>query len=245
MNINIIGAGIGGLALARALHLRGLRPRVFEANPHMVSLGGGLLIPPNSARILDHLGLSNVLQEGVALQDMQILDASGRLLYHRDQREGQQRYGRPLIGLARTALHRALAESLPAGTILPGHRLERIHITLMASHEVASDLLIGADGRASKARQLMWSGTQLVPNQQTAYRGVARTRPLREWSETFGEYWGSGRRFTFFRIGEELTYWHASIQQKPGMVFERKKTELLRLYRDFPVQVYGLAGQYG
>lgn len=90
----------------------------------MVSLGRGLLIPPNSARILEHLGLSRVLQEDVALKDMQILDASGKLLYHRDQREVEQRYGRPLVGVARVRCKAVLAQSLSVGTILPRHRLD-------------------------------------------------------------------------------------------------------------------------
>ena len=247
MNINIIGAGIGGLAMARALHLRGLRPHVYESHPHMVSLGGGLLIPPNSARILEHLGLGEVLGQGVALADMQILDAGGKLLYRRKQEEVRQQYGRPLYAIPRTVLHRALAESLPEGMILPGHHLERIqhHFDGVSAffrngQEAVSDLLIGADGRTSRTRQIILPQTRLVPNGQTAYRGVAQTDPLPEWRDTFGEFWGSGRRFTFFRIGEGLTYWHAPVQQAPGNIFERKKTELLRLYRDFPAQVTDL-----
>ncbi|EYB67828.1 monooxygenase FAD-binding protein [Deinococcus phoenicis] len=247
MNINIIGAGIGGLGVARALHLRGLKPRVYESNAQMVSLGGGLLIPPNSARILEHLGLGEVLAGAVPLADMQILDAGGKLLYRREQGEVRQKYGRPLYAVARTALHRALAESLPAGTVLPGHHLERIqhHFDGVSAffrngQEALSDLLIAADGRSSQARQLLLPETRLVPNGQTAYRGVAQTDPLPGWRDTFGEFWGSGRRFTFFRIGEGLTYWHAPVQQAPGNVFGRKKTELLRLYRDFPAQVTDL-----
>lgn len=248
MKINIIGAGIGGLAVARALHLRGLQPRVYESSSQMLSLGGGLLIPPNSARILEVLGLGGVLREhGVALSDMQILDAGGKLLYRRDQREVERQYGLPLYAVARTALHRALADSLPAGTVQPGHHLERIQhhfdgvsAFFRGGEEAVSDLLIGADGRSSRARQIILPETRLVPNGQTAYRGVAQTDPLPEWHGTFGEFWGSRRRFSFFRIGEGLTYWHAPVQQAPGNIFGRKKTELLRLYRDFPAQVTDL-----
>ncbi|MPY67312.1 NAD(P)-binding protein [Deinococcus sp. SDU3-2] len=245
MKVNIIGAGIGGLAVARALSLRGLRPQVYESNPRMVSLGGGLIIPPNSARILDHLGLGSVLEEhGLPLDDMQILDSGGKLLYRRDQGEVRERHGRPLYAIARTALHRALAESLPEGTLHAGHHLERIqhHFDGVAAvfrggQEADGELLIGADGRTSRARQIMLPETKLVPTGQTAYRGVASTDPLPEWRGTFGEFWGRGRRFTFFRIGPGQTYWHAPVTQAPGSFLERPKTELLRLYRDFPAQV--------
>lgn len=247
MNIHIVGAGIGGLALARALQLRGLHPRVFESNPQMQSLGGGLIIPPNSARILEHLGLGSVLEQAVPLQDMQILDSGGKLLYRRDQREVQQKYGRPIYGIARTVLHRALAESLPTGTVALGHHLERIqhHFDGVSAFfrgkpEQVSDLLVGADGRSSRARQLILPETRLVPNNQTAYRGVAPTNPMPEWRDTFGEFWGPRRRFSFFRVGDGQTYWHAPVHQEPGALFERKKTELLRLYRDFPPQVTDL-----
>jgi len=247
MNINIIGAGIGGLALARALHLRGVPTRVYESSPQMRSLGGGLIIPPNSARILEHLGLGDVLEQGVPLQDMQILDSGGKLLYRRDQREVQQKYGRPISGIARSVLHRALAESLPAGTVVLGHHLERLQhhfdgvsAFFRGGQEAVSDLLVGADGRSSRARQLILPETRLVPTNQTAYRGVAATDPLPGWHDTFGEFWGHRRRFSFFRVGDGRTYWHAPVHQEPGVLFERKKTELLRLYRDFPPQVTDL-----
>lgn len=249
MNITVIGAGISGLALARAvtLHHPHHRVQVHEAQATLRSIGGGLIIPPNSARVLDRLGLGHILDAyGVPLTDMQIIDAkTGRTLYHRPQTAVAQRHGRGLYSLSRTVLHRSLAETLPAGTIHTGHELSGVeyHFDGVAARftngaETTADLLVSAEGRESRTRQLTMPETQLVHTGQVAYRGLTTIAPLPQYHNSFVEYWGRGRRFTFFRLAENLTYWHAPVTQTPGAT--RKKTDLLREYRDFPEQVIEL-----
>ncbi|ADV66068.1 FAD-dependent monooxygenase [Deinococcus maricopensis] len=245
MNVQIIGAGIGGLAFARALHRRGLNAQVYEAQPHLRSLGGGLLIPPNSARVLERLGIQAVLDtHGVPLRDMQILDHHGRLLYKRDQDAVAAQFGRGLYSVARTALHRALAASLPDGAVQVGHPLTRLEhhfdgvsAFFSTGREVQSDVLIAADGRDSRARQLLFPETHLAPTGQVAYRGMTRLDPFDDWRDSFVEFWGVGRRFTFFRMGDGVTYWHAPLHEGAAGGRALRKSEVLRAYRDFPLQV--------
>ena len=60
-DIAIIGAGIGGLALAMGLHRRGLASRVYEVAPELKELGVGITILPHAMRELAALGLEDAV----------------------------------------------------------------------------------------------------------------------------------------------------------------------------------------
>ena len=57
----VVGGGIGGLTLARALALRGARVRVLEQAGAIAEVGAGLQISPNGAVVLRALGLEEAL----------------------------------------------------------------------------------------------------------------------------------------------------------------------------------------
>jgi salicylate hydroxylase len=55
--ILIIGGGLGGLAASIALGQIGHHVTVLESTPKLTTIGGGISIPPNSMRVMDHLGI--------------------------------------------------------------------------------------------------------------------------------------------------------------------------------------------
>ncbi|MAO00583.1 MAG: monooxygenase, partial [Roseovarius sp.] len=61
LNIAVIGAGIGGLAVARALCLRGADVTLLEQAPEISEVGAGLQISPNGFAVLRALGLGDAL----------------------------------------------------------------------------------------------------------------------------------------------------------------------------------------
>ncbi|KAL7755780.1 hypothetical protein ACKLNR_014307 [Fusarium oxysporum f. sp. zingiberi] len=62
--VAIIGAGLGGTALALALHLQSIPCRIFEArNAHSDILSSGVTLTPNGCRVLHELGILSRLQE--------------------------------------------------------------------------------------------------------------------------------------------------------------------------------------
>jgi len=63
IDVLIIGAGIGGLALAHALLQRGKSVRVLETAPALENVGAGIQIPPNAVKVLRALGLENAVME--------------------------------------------------------------------------------------------------------------------------------------------------------------------------------------
>ena len=67
-NIAIVGAGIGGLALAGLLSRRGFRVHVYEQAKGFQRIGAGIQMSPNAMRALAALGLEPYLKRiGVTL----------------------------------------------------------------------------------------------------------------------------------------------------------------------------------
>lgn len=239
-NIVIIGAGIGGLTLARRLSLSGQHPEVYEANPHLKPAGGGLIVPPNSARILESLGLGEVFARSVPLTAMQIFDAGGSLLYRREQADVRQKYGHGLWGVSREVLHAALLHSLPDEHIFTGYRLEDVrsmghqsYVTFGNRRHVTGDLLVAADGAASRVREVLFPEIQLQPTGQTTLRGVADMPLPGHYARTFTEFWGAGMRFTCFPLSERQTYWHAVLKSQ-NVLGTPTTGEVAQMYEHFP-----------
>ena len=73
--ITILGAGVAGLALARALSLRGAVVTVLEQADAIREIGAGLQVSPNGVAVLKALGLGDALKaasvraEAVELRD--------------------------------------------------------------------------------------------------------------------------------------------------------------------------------
>ena len=78
MKIIVVGAGIGGLAVARALQLRGAEVTVLEQAGAIREVGAGLQISPNGYRVLDALGLGERLRRvSVRAEAVQLIDYRG------------------------------------------------------------------------------------------------------------------------------------------------------------------------
>ena len=59
----IAGAGIAGMTLALALAKFGATVVVLERSPTIQEFGAGLQIGPNARRVLDRLGLGDVIDQ--------------------------------------------------------------------------------------------------------------------------------------------------------------------------------------
>ena len=160
--IAIIGGGLGGLTLARVLHVHGLQAAVFdrEASPEARTQGGMLDIHEDSGQVA--LRAAGLHDEFRALihpggQAMRIAGPQGTVhLAEQDDGTG----GRPEVD--RGQLRDLLLNSLPAGTVRWGKKAAgarplgggRHEVTFADGTAITTGLLVGADGAWSRIRPL-------------------------------------------------------------------------------------------
>ncbi|WP_067068449.1 FAD-dependent oxidoreductase [Roseateles chitosanitabidus] len=161
--IAIVGAGLGGLMLARVLHVHGIAATVYEAeaSPMARTQGGMLDIHDDSGQLA--LKAARLHEAFVRLihpggQASRVLDAQGRVLLDQaDDGTG----GRPEV--RRGELRALLLASLPAGAVRWGCKLTSVEalgdgrhaLSFKNGEAVTADLLVGADGAWSKVRPLL------------------------------------------------------------------------------------------
>jgi salicylate hydroxylase len=160
--VTVIGGGIAGLAVARAMALRGAEVTVHEQAETLGEVGAGLQVSPNGLRGIDALGLGEALRAAAV---------KARAIRLRDYRGGEV----VRLDLARYGagdylfVHRArLVEVLEAGAREAG-------VTVRTGSRVgpeAEGLVIGADGLHSAMRGALNGEGRPFFTRQVAWRAL-------------------------------------------------------------------------
>jgi salicylate hydroxylase len=185
-SVTVIGAGVAGLAVARALALRGASVTVLEQADAIREVGAGLQISPNGAAVLRALGLQGALEAAATRAEaVQLINGpTGEAVVRLD-------LARLRPGQGYHFLHRAdliallLAAATEAGVSL--RLLSRIaevdlsgpapSVGLEGGERLESSLLIGADGLHSRIRAALNGPEVPFFTGQVAWRALIPCEP--------------------------------------------------------------------
>ena len=209
-----MGAGIGGLALARALLQRGITPDLVERAAEHGQAGAGMYLPGNAVRALAELGIgAAVSARANPIGRQRFLDHRGRRLAEVDVARFWTGVG-PCLATSRTALHEALREATAAAPIRLGTAVTDVETDAVPRVRFSDgsadtyDVVVGADGVHSTVRERALEGGRGGYVGQASWRFLAEGFPdIADWSVMLGR----GRTFLTVALGEAGVYCYADV----------------------------------
>ncbi|WP_028749521.1 FAD-dependent monooxygenase [Rhizobium mesoamericanum] len=154
LKIGIVGGSLAGLFSAILLHGDGHDVTVFERSTHgLAGRGAGLVGQSDLFRMLRAIGCEHVGRVGVVARERIYLDAEGRVA---------ERIETPQTQISWDTLYSTVASKLPTERYRAGmpvmhveEFVDHVAISFADGHTVDFDLVIGADGLASRVRSIV------------------------------------------------------------------------------------------
>jgi FAD-dependent urate hydroxylase len=215
--ILVVGAGLAGLALARALRRAGFAPEVIERADAWDGAGTGMYLPANGVRALRALGLeAAVAARAAPIPRQRLLDHRGRLLADIDLRALWGDVG-PCLALPRADLHEVLREGVPVRLGRTVASLEHLDGPVAVGFDDGTggeyDLVVGADGLHSGIRRLVGDRRPPVAVAQQSWRFLAAGPPeVTTWTVLLGR----GASFLAVPLGGGTVYCYADTTDGDG-----------------------------
>jgi FAD-dependent urate hydroxylase len=161
LRVLVVGAGVGGISVARGLLRDGHDVTVFEQRPDVKPGGGAVTIWSNGASVLGQLGV-DMDGAGQQLSTVRVVTSTGRPVATLDLTAMVDRLGAPVRMVPRRVLLERLLEGFPADRIRRNSRVvgvvstrDGVRVEFEDGSSAEGDLLIGADGLHSMVRGIV------------------------------------------------------------------------------------------
>jgi 6-hydroxynicotinate 3-monooxygenase len=223
VNFAIIGAGIGGLALAGFLSRAGARVQIYEQAKQFQRIGAGIQMSPNAMRVLRALGLESGLRRTAFQTPAWVHRAwdSGETMGELGFRDAETRYGAPYLLMHRGDLHAALHTAVPPGIVAFDRKLVGIdrqgagvRLRFADGGTTTADALIGADGVHSTVREILLGPEKPKFTGRVAHRTTFPSALMGDFEiDTCTKWWGPDRHIVIYpvRAKREETYFVTSV----------------------------------
>ena len=211
----VVGGGIAGFGLLRALSLKGVPCTLVERLAAPPGSGMGLNLPANAVRALAALGLAEgVVDRGMRIRRREYRNKTGRLLFAIDEETFWGKVG-PSVCLRRGDLLEVLRASTPEvtprwNTSVAGAELvgEAVEVQLASGPTETYDFAVGADGVHSPMRRTVAPEGDARPSLMTeaSWRFTAPNPGVDGWTVWSGEQ----GTFLLIPVDQEQVYGYAS-----------------------------------
>ena len=163
--IAVIGAGLGGMTVAGLLQRAGFPVKVYEQAPAFSRIGAGIHLSSNVMVVMRRLGIEQALSD-IGLHPDAFVSRqwdTGEITFELPfDPASEAHYGAAYINVHRGDLHAVLESALEPGTVAFGRKLRdleparaAVRLLFEDGHHSEADLVIGADGVASKVRGIL------------------------------------------------------------------------------------------
>jgi salicylate hydroxylase len=220
LKVAIIGAGLGGLAVAIALHKQNINAQIYEKAQQLRLVGAGLSLFPNGLNTLEAIapGIVETLKHaGSPTRMVNLRKNTGEIIMQNPQ-VLQEKYGQPMLQIRWSRLQEILASRLPPEVIHLNYRCigfeqndSGIEVCFDNGEKAQVDLLIGADGINSAIREI------LIKDGLPRYAGRMSWRAVIKYKHdlilpnevTITTSPEGGKIFTLIDVGGGYIFWSA------------------------------------
>jgi salicylate hydroxylase len=204
------------MAAANALVRRGIDVKVYEQAPQLGEIGAGVLMTPNSLRLLERMGMGPALAKvGAPIgEGSQYYRADGTIVAPILTTDSSGWNG--MYGMHRADLLSALADALPTEAVVTGHKCMSFGqddhgawLTFDNGETAEADIVIAADGIQSVLQKYVVEPSPPLHSGSVAYRGLIPSERIPSWPSGISQLWmGEGKHFLVYpvRSGSLINY---------------------------------------
>jgi 2-polyprenyl-6-methoxyphenol hydroxylase-like FAD-dependent oxidoreductase len=208
LSIAIVGAGMGGMAVAGTLRRAGFtKIAIYEQASRFARIGAGIQMMPNSMKVLRGIGVEDGLRR-VAFAPYSHLNRMGETgEVTNELLMPESLYGAPYLCMHRADLHDALASVVPHEVVHLNKKLvglaqtgKRVTLAFGDGSRESADLVIGADGVHSTVRDLILGPEKPLHKGRVAYRAVfpAALMNGQDIGPSRTKWWGTDRHIVIY-----------------------------------------------
>jgi 6-hydroxynicotinate 3-monooxygenase len=255
LSVAIVGAGMGGLATAAALHRAGIDVNVYEQAAKFTRLGAGIQIGCNAMKVLRGLGLEPLMRASAFYprswnnREFDSGEVSFDMIFGE---QAEARYGAPYLLGHRGDLHSALASVVPNELIHLDHRVvgtdegsdRDVTLSFANGKSIRVDAVVAADGVHSFVKQQLFGEDEPNFTGRIAYRTVFPAALLNGYQiGDCTKWWGPDRHIVIYYVKPDRSeVYFVTSQPEPGFTVESWSAmgdvaELRRAFEDFHPEV--------
>jgi 6-hydroxynicotinate 3-monooxygenase len=212
LSVAIVGAGMGGLATAAALHRAGIAVDVYEQASKFARLGAGIQIGCNAMKVLRGLDLEPLMRASAFYprswnnREYDTGEVSFDMVFGE---AAEQRYGAPYLLGHRGDLHAALASAVPEEAIHLDHRVvaidqrpdRSVKLSFANGKTIEADAVVASDGVHSFVKEQLFGKDTPNFTGRIAYRTVFPATLLNGYQiDDCTKWWGPDRHIVIYYV---------------------------------------------